>query len=67
MLLQVFFKAGLLGQLEDMRDERLSEILTMLQAFCRGKLMRMERRRMMKEKYVPFGCPNHDNSYKVSK
>uniref|UniRef100_A0A8C2I289 Myosin-7B n=1 Tax=Cyprinus carpio TaxID=7962 RepID=A0A8C2I289_CYPCA len=47
---KVFFKAGLLGQLEDMRDERLSEILTMLQAFCRGKLMRMERRRMMKEK-----------------
>ncbi|XP_067302573.1 myosin-7 isoform X2 [Pseudorasbora parva] len=47
---KVFFKAGLLGQLEDMRDERLSEILTLLQAFCRGKLMRMERRRMMKEK-----------------
>ncbi|XP_050952318.1 myosin-7 isoform X2 [Labeo rohita] len=47
---KVFFKAGLLGQLEDMRDERLSEILTMLQAFCRGKLMRMERRRMMIEK-----------------
>uniref|UniRef100_A0A673IGF1 Myosin-7-like n=1 Tax=Sinocyclocheilus rhinocerous TaxID=307959 RepID=A0A673IGF1_9TELE len=39
---KVFFKAGLLGQLEDMRDERLSEILTLLQAFCRGKLMRME-------------------------
>ncbi|XP_073679283.1 myosin-7 [Garra rufa] len=47
---KVFFKAGLLGQLEDMRDERLSEILTLLQAFSRGKLMRMERRRMMKEK-----------------
>uniref|UniRef100_W5LDY2 Myosin, heavy chain 7B, cardiac muscle, beta b n=1 Tax=Astyanax mexicanus TaxID=7994 RepID=W5LDY2_ASTMX len=38
---KVFFKAGLLGQLEDMRDERLAEIITMLQAFCRGKLMRM--------------------------
>ncbi|XP_030623595.1 myosin-7-like [Chanos chanos] len=47
---KVFFKAGLLGQLEDMRDERLAKILTMLQAFCRGKLMRMERQRMMKEK-----------------
>ncbi|TRZ01924.1 hypothetical protein DNTS_012380 [Danionella cerebrum] len=46
----VFFKAGLLGQLEDMRDERLSEVLTFLQAFCRGKLMRMERKRMLIEK-----------------
>lgn len=43
----MFFKAGLLGLLEDMRDERLSEILTMLQAMLRGKLMRMERRDMM--------------------
>jgi myosin heavy chain 6/7 len=43
----VFFKAGLLGLLEDMRDERLSEIISMLQAMLRGKLMRMERRKMM--------------------
>uniref|UniRef100_A0A087Y0C9 Myosin, heavy chain 7B, cardiac muscle, beta b n=1 Tax=Poecilia formosa TaxID=48698 RepID=A0A087Y0C9_POEFO len=39
---EVFFKAGLLGQLEDMRDGRLSHILTSVQAKCRGKLMRME-------------------------
>lgn len=41
--LQVFFKAGLLGQLEDMRDNRLSHIITGVQAMCRGKLMRIER------------------------
>ncbi|KAM7410734.1 hypothetical protein PAMA_020939 [Pampus argenteus] len=44
---KVFFKAGLLGQLEDMRDTRLSQILTTVQAMCRGKLMRMERDKMM--------------------
>lgn len=44
---KVFFKAGLLGQLEDMRDIRLSEILTTVQAMCRGKLMRMERHKLM--------------------
>ncbi|KAK2898151.1 myosin-7B-like [Channa argus] len=44
---KVFFKAGLLGQLEDMRDTRLSEILTIVQAMCRGKLMRMEREKLM--------------------
>ncbi|XP_061689764.1 myosin, heavy chain 7B, cardiac muscle, beta a [Syngnathoides biaculeatus] len=39
---KVFFKAGLLGQLEEMRDERLAKILTHLQAVARGKIMRME-------------------------
>ncbi|KAJ7426814.1 Myosin-7 [Willisornis vidua] len=39
---KVFFKAGLLGLLEEMRDERLAKILTMLQARIRGFLMRLE-------------------------
>ncbi|NWX16025.1 MYH7B protein, partial [Aegotheles bennettii] len=39
---KVFFKAGLLGSLEEMRDERLAKILTMLQARIRGHLMRVE-------------------------
>lgn len=38
----MFFKAGLLGLLEEMRDERLAKILTMLQARIRGHLMRIE-------------------------
>ncbi|XP_019724948.1 myosin-7B-like [Hippocampus comes] len=44
---KVFFKAGLLGQLEDMRDTRLSQILTTVQAMSRGKLMRMELDKLM--------------------
>ncbi|NXQ52971.1 MYH7 protein, partial [Anthoscopus minutus] len=39
---KVFFKAGLLGLLEEMRDERLAKILTLLQARIRGYLMRVE-------------------------
>ncbi|NXB48321.1 MYH7 protein, partial [Leucopsar rothschildi] len=39
---KVFFKAGLLGLLEEMRDERLAKVLTMLQARIRGYLMRQE-------------------------
>uniref|UniRef100_A0A0L8H7J6 Myosin motor domain-containing protein n=1 Tax=Octopus bimaculoides TaxID=37653 RepID=A0A0L8H7J6_OCTBM len=37
---KVFFKAGVLGMLEDMRDERLSKIISMFQAHIRGYLMR---------------------------
>ncbi|XP_060940854.1 myosin-7-like isoform X1 [Limanda limanda] len=39
---KVFFKAGLLGVLEEMRDERLSKIITGIQARSRGLLSRIE-------------------------
>ncbi|XP_034068174.1 myosin, heavy chain 7B, cardiac muscle, beta a isoform X2 [Gymnodraco acuticeps] len=39
---KVFFKAGLLGVLEEMRDERLAKILTLLQAAARGRMLRKE-------------------------
>ncbi|MBN3299197.1 MYH7B protein, partial [Amia calva] len=44
---KVFFKAGLLGLLEDMRDERLAKVLTMIQSRARGRLMRMEYQKML--------------------
>ena len=37
---KVFFKAGVLGQLEEMREEKLSKILSNFQARIRGYLMR---------------------------
>ncbi|XP_069385104.1 myosin heavy chain, fast skeletal muscle-like [Paralichthys olivaceus] len=39
---KVFFKAGLLGTLEEMRDEKLATLVTMTQALCRAYLMRKE-------------------------
>ncbi|KAG7270735.1 hypothetical protein CRUP_009815, partial [Coryphaenoides rupestris] len=39
---KVFFKAGLLGVLEEMRDDRLTLIITGLQARSRGLLARLE-------------------------
>ncbi|CAM9118737.1 unnamed protein product [Bubo scandiacus] len=47
---KVFFKAGLIGLLEEMRDEKLTEIMTMTQARCRGFLMRVEYRRMVERR-----------------
>lgn len=40
--LKVFFKAGLLGVLEEMRDDRLALIITGIQARSRGLLARIE-------------------------
>uniref|UniRef100_A0A672KKB1 Myosin heavy chain, fast skeletal muscle-like n=1 Tax=Sinocyclocheilus grahami TaxID=75366 RepID=A0A672KKB1_SINGR len=47
---KVFFKAGLLGTLEEMRDEKLAALVTMTQAVCRGYLMRREFVKMMERR-----------------
>lgn len=47
---QVFFKAGLLGLLEEMRDERLSRIITRIQAQARGQLMRIEFKKILERR-----------------
>ncbi|KAG1942694.1 myosin heavy chain, fast skeletal muscle-like [Pimephales promelas] len=47
---KVFFKAGLLGTLEEMRDEKLVILVTMTQALCRGYVMRKEFVKMMQRR-----------------
>uniref|UniRef100_A0A3Q2Y1M6 Myosin heavy chain, fast skeletal muscle n=1 Tax=Hippocampus comes TaxID=109280 RepID=A0A3Q2Y1M6_HIPCM len=49
---KVFFKAGLLGALEEMRDEKLAELVTMTQALCRGYVMRKEFVKMMERESI---------------
>ncbi|XP_032452638.1 myosin heavy chain, muscle isoform X28 [Nasonia vitripennis] len=39
---KVFFRAGVLGQMEEFRDERLSKIVSWMQAFIRGYLARKD-------------------------
>uniref|UniRef100_A0AAV2KSL8 Myosin heavy chain n=1 Tax=Knipowitschia caucasica TaxID=637954 RepID=A0AAV2KSL8_KNICA len=51
---KVFFKAGLLGVLEEMRDEKLASLVTMTQALCRGYLMRREFVKMMERREAVY-------------
>ncbi|XP_026557884.1 myosin-1B-like isoform X2 [Pseudonaja textilis] len=51
---KVFFKAGLLGLLEEMRDEKLAMLITRTQAMCRGFLMRSEFKKMMERRESIF-------------
>lgn len=48
----MFFRAGVLAKLEDMRDERLAKIMTMLQARLWGMLMRIEFKKMLEKRFV---------------
>uniref|UniRef100_A0A8C5SB73 Myosin heavy chain 3 n=1 Tax=Laticauda laticaudata TaxID=8630 RepID=A0A8C5SB73_LATLA len=51
---KVFFKAGLLGLLEEMRDDRLALLITRTQAVCRGYLMRVEYQKMVARREAIF-------------
>ncbi|XP_035631544.1 myosin heavy chain, fast skeletal muscle-like [Oncorhynchus keta] len=51
---KVFFKAGLLGVLEEMRDERLASLVCMIQSLCRGFAMRKEFVKMMERREAVF-------------
>ena len=45
-LTKVFFRAGIVGELNDMRDERLSKIISQFQAYCKSHLMCIEYKKM---------------------
>merc|ERR1712142_1358341 len=45
-LTKVFFRAGIVGELEEMRDERLSKIIAQFQAYCKAHLERVEYKKM---------------------
>ena len=47
---KVFFRAGVLGRLEDLRDEKLGKVITQFQAYCRGFLMRKYFRKLLDQR-----------------
>ncbi|CAH6792395.1 Myh15 [Phodopus roborovskii] len=47
---KVFLKARILDQLEERRDEKISEVFTLFQARARGKLMRITFQKILKER-----------------
>nr|BAA22067.1 myosin heavy chain [Cyprinus carpio] len=60
---KVFFKAGLLGTLEEMRDEKLSHLVTMTQALARGYVMRKEFVKMMERREAIYSIQYNIRSF----
>uniref|UniRef100_A0A4W6DDG2 Myosin, heavy chain b n=1 Tax=Lates calcarifer TaxID=8187 RepID=A0A4W6DDG2_LATCA len=60
---KVFFKAGLLGLLEEMRDEKLAILVTMTQALCRGYVMRKEFVKMMERREAIYSIQYNIRSF----
>ncbi|XP_032677952.1 myosin heavy chain, muscle isoform X28 [Odontomachus brunneus] len=47
---KVFFRAGVLGQMEELRDERLSKIVSWMQAYIRGYLTRKDYQKLQEQR-----------------
>ncbi|XP_054001085.1 myosin heavy chain, muscle isoform X8 [Hylaeus anthracinus] len=47
---KVFFRAGVLGQMEEFRDERLSKIVSWMQAYIRGYLTRQDYKKLQEQR-----------------
>ena len=47
---KVFFKAGVMGQLEELRDAAVSKIITMLQAHIRLFIMKKQYKKMLEQR-----------------
>merc|ERR1712168_1727657 len=47
---KVFFRSGIVGELEEMRDEKISRIVSQFQAYCKGHLTRLAYKKMCDQK-----------------
>lgn len=46
----MFFRAGVLGQMEELRDERLGKIVSWMQAYIRGYLSRKDYKKLQEQR-----------------
>ena len=49
---KLFFKAGVLGNLEELRDEQVGKIMTSFQSYIRGNAMRKKFKKMLDQRLV---------------
>ena len=49
---KLFFKAGVLGNLEELRDEQVGKIMTSFQSYIRGNAMRKKFKKMLDQRFV---------------
>jgi len=53
-MFQVFFRAGVLGQLEEIRDERVGKIMTWMQSTIRAFIALKQYHKLQEQRLVAF-------------
>merc|ERR1712061_483179 len=53
---KVFFRAGVLGFMEETREDRIGQVLAWLQSGARGKASRMQFKKLQDQKLALYAC-----------
>merc|ERR1712241_142856 len=64
---KVFFRAGILGFMEETRDDKIGSVLAMLQAQARGKASRMVFKKMQDRRLALYCMQRTIRNYKIGK
>merc|ERR1711915_1120031 len=55
------------GQMEETREDRVAQVLSWLQAYCRGKSARMSFKKMQDQKMALYCCQRTIRNYMIGK
>merc|ERR1711973_459265 len=64
---KVFFRAGILGYMEEVREDKIGEVLSWLQAGARGKSSRMQFKKLQDQKLALYCCQRTIRNYYIGK
>merc|ERR1712106_899186 len=64
---KVFFRAGILGVMEETREDRIGSVLSWLQSGARGKSSRMKFEKLQDQKMALYACQRAIRNYFTSK
>merc|ERR1712213_151725 len=64
---KVFFRAGILGYMEEVREDRIGQILSYLQAQARGKASRIVFKKMQEQKLALYACQRAIRNWQIGK
>merc|ERR1719369_1678157 len=64
---KVFFRAGILGYMEEVREERIGKVLSWLQSGARGKASRLVFKKMQEQKLSLYCCQRSIRNWQIGK
>ena len=64
---KVFFRAGILGFMEEVREDRIGSVLSWLQSQARGKASRLMFKKMQDQKLALYCCQRTIRNYYIGK
>merc|ERR1712215_101273 len=64
---KVFFRAGILGFMEEVREDKIGSVLSWLQAGARGKASRMAFKKLQAQKRALYACQRAIRAFMLAK